>query len=134
LNQTISNTGGWQNWATFTNKLNLSEGIHTFRLQAISDGFNINWIQIGNVALSVNELKNKDTYFNVFPNPGKGIFTIKSSDTFEKILLFDKAGKQIGIFDYAESIDFSSIQKGMYLLNAINAENKIVASRFILIE
>lgn len=46
ISQTVqfNATGGWQNWATINTTLNLSPGDHTIRINATSDGFNINFI------------------------------------------------------------------------------------------
>lgn len=46
---TLSNTGGWQNWQTFTSTMNLSAGIQKVRLSVLQPGFNINWFDIQRV-------------------------------------------------------------------------------------
>ncbi|MCV9387256.1 carbohydrate-binding protein [Reichenbachiella ulvae] len=38
-------TGGWQNWTTVTTSVSLNAGNQTIRLQAVTSGFNINWIE-----------------------------------------------------------------------------------------
>lgn len=134
LTQNISNTGGWQNWFTFTNKLNLSEGIHTIRIQAVTDGFNINWIQIGNVPLSLNDLQKSNIDFDVFPNPGNGIFNIKSSETVENLRISDLSGKQVVLIKCTNTINLESLQKGIYILEALSAGDNIIGTKRILIE
>jgi beta-glucanase (GH16 family) len=43
----IANTGGWQTWDTFETTINIpSAGNHAIRLLALTDGFNINWIEL----------------------------------------------------------------------------------------
>jgi PKD repeat protein len=43
----IANTGSWQTWQTFETTFTINTvGNHAIRLQAITDGFNINWIEL----------------------------------------------------------------------------------------
>lgn len=42
----IENTGGWQEWKTFSGNIELVAGEYTLRLFAETDGFNINWIEL----------------------------------------------------------------------------------------
>lgn len=48
----VPNTGGWQNWATITQTVNLPQGTYNLGVLAKSGGFNLNWLKIdGNVAI-----------------------------------------------------------------------------------
>lgn len=38
-------TGGWQNWTTVSETVNLSSGDQTIRIQATGGGWNINWLE-----------------------------------------------------------------------------------------
>lgn len=42
----VPNTGGWQNWTTVSNIVNLPAGNYTIGLNATTGGCNINWIDI----------------------------------------------------------------------------------------
>lgn len=44
--QTLSSTGGWQAWRTFSRDVTLTAGQHTLRIEALSDEININWLEI----------------------------------------------------------------------------------------
>lgn len=44
--QNIFNTGDMQAWQTLTSEMSLEAGIHTLKLEAVTDGFNINWVEI----------------------------------------------------------------------------------------
>jgi hypothetical protein len=46
--QTVDNTGGLQAWSTFENTVNLTAGQHTLRIEALTENFNLNWIDITN--------------------------------------------------------------------------------------
>jgi hypothetical protein len=41
----IPGTGGWQTWSTITTTAALTAGTQTFRLHAVTSGFNINYVQ-----------------------------------------------------------------------------------------
>jgi len=47
LNDTVSATGDWQNWETRSlGNITLSEGHHTLSLNMLSEGMNLNWIEL----------------------------------------------------------------------------------------
>ncbi len=52
----IPNTGGWQNWTTVTSSsFNLAAGPQTLQVYAVTNGWNINWLEFksgGNVAVT----------------------------------------------------------------------------------
>jgi hypothetical protein len=48
----IPNTGGWQNWTTVSNDVTLPAGTYTIGLNALTGGFNVNWIDIQPVSQS----------------------------------------------------------------------------------
>ena len=43
--QSVTSTGGWQNWTTVTQIVTLSTGRQTMRLDAIGREWNLNWLQ-----------------------------------------------------------------------------------------
>jgi Carbohydrate binding module (family 6). len=43
---TVPNTGGWQKWQTVTATVNLNAGSQTLRVKAVTNGWNINWMNI----------------------------------------------------------------------------------------
>ena len=53
----IPSTGGWQNWKTLVQKVNLTKGKHILQVYAPTGGFNMNWINISdktNTAPTIN--------------------------------------------------------------------------------
>lgn len=46
----VPSTGGWQNWVDVKHNITLTAGIHTFKINTISGGFNLNWFKIDNAA------------------------------------------------------------------------------------
>jgi beta-glucosidase-like glycosyl hydrolase len=47
---TVPNTGGWQTWQTVTATVNLTAGSQTLRVNAVTNGWNLNWINFASVA------------------------------------------------------------------------------------
>jgi hypothetical protein len=43
---TMPSTGGWQNWGTVSHYVQLPAGVQTITLQALQDGWNLNWIEV----------------------------------------------------------------------------------------
>ncbi len=129
LTQNFTNTGGWQNWQTFINKINLSAGIHTFRLKAASDGFNINWVHIGDGAAALPEVQESKKTFSIFPNPGNGNFTVQTTENILEFRVNNILGKQLAVLPFSTSIDLSYLSEGLYILTAIDEEGRVVVTR-----
>lgn len=45
----VPNTAGWQNWQTVTSTVHLSAGTQTLRIYAITNAWNINWMEITSI-------------------------------------------------------------------------------------
>lgn len=43
---TLPNTGGWQTWVDVTRTVNLTQGVHTFKIYSTAGNFNINWFKV----------------------------------------------------------------------------------------
>ncbi len=64
-------TGGWQNWQTVSDIVNLKKGKFKIQLLALEGGFNINWFEfytISDVA-SNSQINNGFQLFQNYPNP-----------------------------------------------------------------
>lgn len=131
LSQSFPNSNGWQNWKTYINKISLTSGIHTLRLKAVTDGFNINWIHIGDGAAAVHEMKEAEKNFIVFPNPGNGIFTIQTTQKVDKLLVKNLLGERIADLQFSTIIDLSYLPAGMYILTATDKEGNVVSTKRI---
>lgn len=83
------------------------------------------------VTLSVN--KNLEDSFQVYPNPVKGILTIKNFSSNYKVTVFDVKGKQLlhqKTTSKTTQLDFSQLSKGIYLVQ-INQRNKVIVKKVI---
>jgi hypothetical protein len=76
-NVDIPNTGGWQNWQTVTQTVNVNAGTYSFGIYIQTSAVNINWIKItkiGAAATSVastiiDENEVDSIALNIYPNP-----------------------------------------------------------------
>ena len=95
----LSNTNSYNTWQTIETTINLSAGQHTLRLIANNSGFNLNWIQFGDVAIGMAEIPKENLDLKIQNNPIKDGFIIISSqskikkDLSTKIEILDIAGK-----------------------------------------
>ncbi len=64
-----TNTSGWQNWASVLTQLNLAAGVHILKLQVVTQGFNLNWLDISRGATGINEVPKLHLEAEVYPNP-----------------------------------------------------------------
>ncbi|KAA5825212.1 carbohydrate-binding protein [Algibacter amylolyticus] len=120
----ISPTGGWQAYTTLSTTLSLSSGSHTIRLNALSGGWNINWIQL--VLKEVESLSqesfNKNNEIQLYPNPVSNNLTVLMPiSKFSQYTIFDISGRvnKQGIItnDMQKlNIDLSHFSKGLYLI------------------
>ena len=124
LTQNFTNTFGWQNWQTFENSISLSPGIYTIRLEAITNGFNINWFQIGDNTTQIVESVISDRAFTLYPNPAMDQLTIETPQDFDgTMIIYDILGNHRIYLDTFSSspIDVSELEDGIYTVNIFNS-------------
>ena len=75
----VNSTGGLQKWVTISDTISLTSGKQTLRIQAITAGWNLNWINFVYLyPTSAQELSmNGGNSLQVLPNPVSSNFTIK---------------------------------------------------------
>nr|MBP7497426.1 T9SS type A sorting domain-containing protein [Bacteroidales bacterium] len=70
----------------------------------------------------------KTNFIDIYPNPNKGVFTLKNCDTFEAIEIFNLAGQRIYNEHLTTSIvdiNLGTINKGLYILKATGNKGSI---------
>jgi len=112
-----SNISSLKDTAPFSDQI---IGTFTFNLQEV-------------LAIENQELKNS---ISIYPNPSNGEIFINSSNlhTLEKVELYTVNGKKVKeYFDLSDkkSLDFSSLQKGLYFLK-VASNNKSVVKKVVL--
>ncbi len=69
----VPNTGGWQNWQTITQTVNVNAGTYNFGIYVQNTGFNINWFRItksGSTARTAAPATEQSiASLEIYPNP-----------------------------------------------------------------
>lgn len=131
LTVNFPNTSGWQNWQTVPGKIGLPAGTHTFRLLANTDGFNINWFQIGDESAvpETHNILNHD--FSISQSLTPGLFTIKTNAQINKFAVYNLPGLQIQDIPFSSEINLQGLRPGIYILSAIDQHGKIITNKRI---
>lgn len=125
-------TGGWQNWATTTHEIELTQGVYTLKMTVLQSGFNINWFDFNYSEdnLSANDAITDIKSVMLYPNPSQSIVNISLSQNslIDSIKLYDIDGRQLYYRQYnAQSgsvqIQLPELQSGMYIIS-VSSDNK----------
>ncbi|UII19969.1 carbohydrate-binding protein [Fulvivirga ligni] len=135
----IPGTGGWQNWTTISHTVNVNAGTYPLGIFAQTGGWNLNWVKItyqgsassrrGSLDSEITEL----TDIQVFPNPIINSARINLNSPSATVHITDATGREVMTpleVKNNEDIDFSHLQKGMYLLQ-IEIGEKAITKRII---
>lgn len=134
LVQNIPNTGGWQSWRTISNQISLEQGIHTFRLRAMSDGFNLNWIHIGSNPLNVLSLNKTQNHQIYYPNPTSSSLNVKAFGEITCFELFSMDGKKIKTLPFSTTLDLGFLKPGVYFIYALDNKGIMLDSEKIIVQ
>jgi len=137
-NVDIPNTGGWQNWQTVTQTVNVNAGTYNFGIYIQNTGMNINWIRItkvGNVApiaaVSENEKESENVTLIVYPNPVSELLSFTTDVTGGKTTIVDSQGGVVASQQINEnSLNVAHLKQGIYFL-ILEKEGKQTIKRFI---
>ena len=124
-NVDIPNTGGWQNWQTVSQTVNVNAGTYNFGIYIQNTGMNINWIKITKVAgtakmaatETIAEEEPTATELNVYPSPAENTLFVTTSVSGEKISIIDQTGTLVSEQKINNnSIDVSRLRTGIYFV------------------
>ncbi len=124
-NVNIPNTGGWQNWQTVSQTVNVNAGTYNFGIYIQNTGMNINWIKITKVAgtakmvatETIAEEEPTATELNVYPSPAENTLFVTTSVSGEKISIIDQTGTLVSEQKINNnSIDVSRLRTGIYFV------------------
>lgn len=125
---TYQPTDGWQIWQNFTTTLDLEAGLHTFKVQATTDGFNINYYDFKLIEPILGIEENSIHTIDIYPNPVKRQLNIELKFTVPGNLhigLYDFKGNLVTrLFDghtsgsgfYQSYAMDPSLKTGMYMI------------------
>ena len=128
----VPNTGGWQNWQTISQTVNINAGTYQFGLFSIIGGWNINWIRITPLnntkrlksSLFTETNRTNKAGVTIYPNPVKTAAYFETHRQSIKIQVVDLAGYEVLPMQtvYPENpVDFSTLKKGMYIVRIYNS-------------
>jgi endoglucanase len=89
-------TGGWQNWASETVSDTLPAGMRTLRFTALTNGFNLNWIDFEKVPNPPDSTVIAKAGFRIYPNPASGFVFVEINNPGRRngrLELIDVAGR-----------------------------------------
>jgi hypothetical protein len=137
-NVDIPNTGGWQNWQTVTQTVNVNAGTYNFGIYIQNTGMNINWIRItkvGNAApvAATSEIaaKAENNVLIVYPNPVVDLLSFTTDVIGGKTIVIDAQGTVVDSQKINEnSLNVTQLKQGIYFL-ILEKDGKQTLKRFI---
>lgn len=89
------------------------------------------WGYMNDLECESGVIENNKYVVKIFPNPASDVLYIGDGNTvYDKIIISDVQGKEILSENNASNISISSLNNGMYFLNAVK-DNQVVASPFV---
>ncbi|TCN54632.1 carbohydrate-binding protein [Flavobacterium circumlabens] len=118
---TIPNTGGWQNWQTVSQTVNVNAGTYNFGIYIQSSGVNLNWIRItksGATLAAKSASADKIESLTVYPSPTDNelFFTTDVSEANVSIINSQDGATVVSQKANGNSIDVARLKSGIYLI------------------
>lgn len=122
----VPNTGGWQNWQTITQTVNVNAGTYNFGIYIQSSGVNLNWFRITKAAsglaaksaLTDTASEEKIESLTIYPNPTEStiFFTAEVSGANVSVIN-SQGGDTVSVQKISNnSLDVSGLKSGIYLI------------------
>ncbi len=143
---TIPATGGWQNWTTITQTINVTAGTYNVGVFAQTGGWNINWFTITSGAsgarigqfdtpaiTDVNSNYDLGSGVEIYPNPLDGELRFISTTSLigGSARIINAIGVEVvNTAINSDMIDLSSLSAGMYTL-LVNKDGNKFTKKFI---
>ncbi|WP_346857839.1 T9SS type A sorting domain-containing protein [uncultured Draconibacterium sp.] len=92
-----------------------------------------NFLNENDFVVSADAIKN-DERFEIYPNPGTGIFKVLSTKAIVQVEVYDLTGKKLKTINGPagiESISISHLQTGIYLVKAVSADNQYFNQKLV---
>lgn len=121
-NVNIPNTGGWQNWQTVSQTVNVNAGTYNFGIFIQSSGVNINWFRITKSAAGLAAKTASATgieNLSIYPNPSEDSisFTIEVSGA-NVCIINSEGGATVSTQKVNDNrIDVSGLKSGIYFIS-----------------
>ena len=83
-------------------------------------------------ATPVNENFHTSFSLSVYPNPAQNILNIQTAEKIKVINVYDILGKKVAVSQVStNSIDFSNLAQGIYIVKVLNDNDKLFSAKFI---
>ncbi|MCY1721972.1 T9SS type A sorting domain-containing protein [Prolixibacteraceae bacterium Z1-6] len=92
-----------------------------------------NFLNANDFVVSAGAIKNHEK-FEIYPNPGTGIFRLLSTKAIVQVEVYDLTGKKLKTIEEPagiESISISHLQTGIYLVKAVSADNQYFNQKLV---
>ena len=135
----VPNTGGWQNWQTITQTVNVNAGTYNFGIYVQNTGFNLNWFRITKsasalAAKSASSAATSEEFvaLNVYPTSVDSTLSITQDVSNANVSIIDSqtgaavSGQKVS----SNSVDVSLLKSGIYLI-VFEKEGTRTVRRFI---
>ncbi|RUT72298.1 T9SS C-terminal target domain-containing protein [Flavobacterium cupreum] len=122
----VPNTGGWQNWQTVTQTVNVSAGTYNFGIYIQNSGVNLNWFRITKsgatlAAKTVSSENAKSTDIaglTIYPNPTEETLFFSAEVSGANVSIINSQGGATISQQKAtnNSVDVAGLKSGIYLI------------------
>jgi len=119
----VPNTGGWQNWQTITQTVNVNAGTYNFGIYIQSSGVNLNWFRITKsgsalAAKSAPAVADKIESLTIYPNPTEETLFFSAEVSGASVSVIDSQSGAAVSHQTANnnSIDVAGLKSGIYLI------------------
>ncbi|WP_053004260.1 glycosyl hydrolase family 18 protein [Flavobacterium sp. ABG] len=117
----VPNTGGWQNWQTITQTVNVNAGTYNFGIYIQNSGVNLNWFRItksGAALTAKTASQEKIESLTVYPNPTEEVlfFTAEVSEANVSVINAQDGATVSKQKATNNSIDVAGLKSGIYLI------------------
>lgn len=126
----VPNTGGWQNWQTITQTVNVNAGTYNFGIYVQNTGFNINWFRITKSASALAAKSaaptDKIESLTVYPNPSEDTLFFSAEVSGANVSVINSEGGATVSTQKANnnSINVAGLKSGIYLILVEKTELK----------
>jgi len=134
-NVNIPNTGGWQNWQTVSQTVNVNAGTYNFGIFIQSSGVNINWFRItkSGAGLAAKSAASEEfVALNIYPTSVDNTLSITQDVSNANVSIIDSQTGAVvsGSKVNNNSVDVSLLKSGIYLI-VFEKEGTQTVRRFI---
>ncbi|MDX6183651.1 carbohydrate-binding protein [Flavobacterium sp. Fl-77] len=117
----IPNTGGWQNWQTVSQTVNVNAGTYNFGIYIQNSGVNLNWFRItkaGSALTAKSAPTEKIESLTVYPSPTQDTLFFSTEISGASVSIINSQGGQTLSEQKVNnnSLDVSGLKTGIYLI------------------